>query len=304
MQAIMLTAEASDAGKRMDRFLTERLEEFSRSYLQKLLKEERVLMDGKAVKANCRVQGGEQFEVFLPEQQEPQILPENIPLDILYEDQDILVVNKPQNMVVHPAAGHYEHTLVNALMYHCRGSLSGINGILRPGIVHRIDKDTSGALVICKNDAAHRSLAEQLAVHSITRRYRAIAQGYFQEDCFTVEGDIGRHPIDRKKMAVHVKNGKPAVTHVTVLQKLKGFSYLECRLETGRTHQIRVHLSGIGHPILGDPLYGPKKCPVPHLQGQVLHAMVLGFVHPRTGEYMEFTAPLPDYFKKLLQILR
>ncbi|HIV24211.1 MAG TPA: RluA family pseudouridine synthase [Candidatus Scatomonas pullistercoris] len=297
------TAEAEDAGKRIDRYLAECLQEFSRSYLQKLLKEGRVTADGTPAKANYRIRGGENILVDVPAEQEPEILPENIPLEILYEDTDILVVNKPKDMVVHPAAGHYEHTLVNALLYHCRGSLSGINGVLRPGIVHRIDKDTTGALVICKNDAAHRSLADQLAVHSITRRYRAIAHGHFKEDAFTVRGDIGRHPTDRKKMAVNVKNGKPAVTHVTVLQRLRGFSYIECRLETGRTHQIRAHLASIGHPILGDSLYGPKKCPVPNLQGQVLHAMVLGFLHPRTGEYLEFTAPLPPYFERLLKIL-
>ena len=297
------TAEAEDAGKRIDRYLAECLQEFSRSYLQKLLKEGRVTADGTPAKANYRIRGGENILVDVPAEQEPEILPENIPLEILYEDTDILVVNKPKDMVVHPAAGHYEHTLVNALLYHCRGSLSGINGVLRPGIVHRIDKDTTGALVICKNDAAHRSLADQLAVHSITRRYRAITHGHFKEDAFTVRGDIGRHPTDRKKMAVNVKNGKPAVTHVTVLQRLRGFSYIECRLETGRTHQIRAHLASIGHPILGDSLYGPKKCPVPNLQGQVLHAMVLGFLHPRTGEYLEFTAPLPPYFERLLKIL-
>ena len=297
------TAEAEDAGKRIDRYLAECLQEFSRSYLQKLLKEGRVTADGTPAKANYRIRGGENILVDVPAEQEPEILPENIPLEILYEDTDILVVNKPKDMVVHPAAEHYEHTLVNALLYHCRGSLSGINGVLRPGIVHRIDKDTTGALVICKNDAAHRSLADQLAVHSITRRYRAIAHGHFKEDAFTVRGDIGRHPTDRKKMAVNVKNGKPAVTHVTVLQRLRGFSYIECRLETGRTHQIRAHLASIGHPILGDSLYGPKKCPVPNLQGQVLHAMVLGFLHPRTGEYLEFTAPLPPYFERLLKIL-
>ena len=297
------TAEAEDAGKRIDRYLAECLQEFSRSYLQKLLKEGRVTADGTPAKANYRIRGGENILVDVPTEQEPEILPENIPLEILYEDTDILVVNKPKDMVVHPAAGHYEHTLVNALLYHCRGSLSGINGVLRPGIVHRIDKDTTGALVICKNDAAHRSLADQLAVHSITRRYRAIAHGHFKEDAFTVRGDIGRHPTDRKKMAVNVKNGKPAVTHVTVLKRLRGFSYIECRLETGRTHQIRAHLASIGHPILGDSLYGPKKCPVPNLQGQVLHAMVLGFLHPRTGEYLEFTAPLPPYFERLLKIL-
>lgn len=303
MHTITLSAESSDEGSRIDRFLSEKLSNLTRSYLQKLLKEDQILINGQSEKPNYRLKRGDFIEISIPEQQEPKILPENIPLDILYEDEDLLVVNKPKNMVVHPAAGHYEHTLVNALMYHCRGSLSGINGVLRPGIVHRIDKDTTGALVICKNDAAHQSLAGQLAVHSITRRYRAIVYGTFQEESFTVEGDIGRHPTDRKKMAMHVKNGKHAVTHVKVLKSLRGFSYIECELETGRTHQIRVHLSSIGHPILGDPLYGPKKCPIPKLHGQTLHAMVLGFLHPGTGDYMEFTAPLPEYFEKLLQIL-
>ena len=225
-------------------------------------------------------------------------------LDILYEDTDLLVVNKPKNMVVHPAAGHYEHTLVNALMYHCRNQLSGINGVLRPGIVHRIDKDTTGALVVCKNDMAHQGLAEQLAVHSITRRYRAVVHGNLKENTGTIEGTIGRHPTDRKKMAMNVKNGKPAVTHYQVLERLNGYTYVECRLETGRTHQIRVHMAAIGHPLLGDELYGPKKCPVKNLQGQTLHAMVLGFQHPGTKTYMEFTAPLPEYFQNLLKKLK
>lgn len=299
-----LTVQAEGEGTRIDRFLAEALPEFSRSYLQKLLKDGQIAVNGSPAKSNYRIHSGDRIEFALPREQEPEILPENIPLDILYEDEDILVVNKPKNMVVHPAAGHYQHTLVNGILYHCRGSLSGINGVLRPGIVHRIDKDTTGALVICKNDSAHRFLAEQLAVHSITRKYRAIVHGNFREDTFTVQGNIGRHPSDRKKMAVQVKNGKPAVTHVRVLERLKGFSYIECQLETGRTHQIRVHLSSIGHPVLGDPLYGPKKCPVPHLEGQTLHAMVLGFIHPRSRDYMEFTAPLPEYFTSLLKILR
>ena len=261
-------------------------------------------MAGKPVRASFRLFEGAEIRLDIPEEQEPNILPEDIPLDILYEDNELLVVNKPKGMVVHPAAGHYSHTLVNALMFHCRGQLSGINGVLRPGIVHRIDKDTTGVLVVCKTDLAHRSLAEQLAVHSITRKYRAIAYGLFKEDAFTVEGNIGRHPVERKKMAVHVRNGKPAVTHVQVLERLKGFSYVECSLETGRTHQIRVHLASVGHPLLGDELYGPKKCPVAGLQGQTLHAMVLGFRHPVTDEYLEFTAPLPEYFQKLLKKFR
>ena len=231
------------------------------------------------------------------------IKPEAIPLDILYEDDYLLVVNKPKGMVVHPAAGHTEGTLVNAVMAHCGDRLSGINGVLRPGIVHRIDKDTTGALLICKEDSVHRDLAEQLKEHSIKRRYRAIVAGNLKDDEGTVEGPIGRHPTDRKKMAINSKNGKPAVTHYKVLERFGQYTYIECRLETGRTHQIRVHMTSIGHPLLGDTVYGSSKNPF-HLQGQTLHAMVLGFVHPVTGEYMEFTAPLPDYFLKLLEKLR
>ena len=231
------------------------------------------------------------------------ILPENIPLDILYEDDDVLVINKPKGMVVHPANGHTSGTLVNAIMYHCQGNLSGINGVMRPGIVHRIDKDTTGALLVCKNDTAHRDLAQQLKAHTIKRRYRAIVAGNLKEDEGTVEGPIGRHPIDRKKMAINYKNGKDAVTHYKVLERFGNATYIECRLETGRTHQIRVHMTSLGHPLLGDEIYGSGKNPY-HLQGQTLHAMVLGFVHPRTGEYMEFSAPLPEYFLNLLEKLR
>lgn len=238
--------------------------------------------------------------MLLPKPEELNVEPENIPLDILYEDDDLLVVNKPKGMVVHPAAGHSSGTLVNAVLYHCRGNLSGINGVLRPGIVHRIDMDTTGALVICKSDFAHQSLAEQLSVHSITRKYRAIVHGNLKEDEGTVRGAIGRHPTDRKKMAINERNGKPAVTHYRVLERFGNYTYIECQLETGRTHQIRVHMASIGHPLLGDAVYGPKKCPVKNLQGQTLHAMVLGFIHPRTGAYMEFEAPLPEYFSNLL----
>ena len=243
---------------------------------------------------------GDAVLVLLPEPEELNVEPENIPLDILYEDDDLLVVNKPKGMVVHPAAGHSSGTLVNAVLYHCRGNLSGINGVLRPGIVHRIDMDTTGALVICKSDFAHQSLAEQLSVHSITRKYRAIVHGNLKEDEGTVRGAIGRHPTDRKKMAINERNGKPAVTHYRVLERFGNYTYIECQLETGRTHQIRVHMASIGHPLLGDAVYGPKKCPVKNLQGQTLHAMVLGFIHPRTGAYMEFEAPLPEYFSNLL----
>ena len=228
---------------------------------------------------------------------------ENIPLDILYEDDDILVVTKPKGMVVHPAPGHYSHTLVNAVMYHCGERLSGINGVLRPGIVHRIDMDTTGSLLICKNDRAHQILAEELKEHSITRRYHAIVHGNIKEDTGTVNAPIGRHPVDRKKMSTKSPNGRHAVTHYKVLERFGDYTYIECELETGRTHQIRVHMASIGHPILGDAVYGPAKCPY-KLQGQTLHAKILGIMHPTTGEYMEFDAPLPDYFSDLLQRLR
>ena len=301
----ILNYQVSDgqSGIRIDRYLSEMNEELSRSYIQKLLKEQKITVNGSAVKANYKVQEGDEISVAVPDIKEPDILPEDIPLDILYEDDDVLIVNKPKGMVVHPSAGHTSGTLVNAIMFHCKDNLSGINGVLRPGIVHRIDKDTTGALLVCKNDNAHRNLAEQLKEHSIRRRYRAIVAGVLKEDEGTIEGPIGRHPIDRKKMAVNYKNGKDAVTHYKVLERFKNATYVECRLETGRTHQIRVHMTSIGHPLLGDEVYGSGKNPY-HLQGQTLHAMILGFVHPSTGEYMEFTAPLPEYFVKLLEKLR
>lgn len=289
--------------ERIDRYLAERCPDFSRSYLQKLLKEQAVSVNGKAVKANYKVQSRDRIILEIPEAEKADILPEDIPLDILYEDDYLLVVNKPKGMVVHPSAGHMEGTLVNAVMAHCGDHLSGINGVLRPGIVHRIDKDTTGALLVCKDDAVHRDLAEQLKEHSIKRRYRAVVWGNLKEDQGTVEGPIGRHPIDRKKMAVNYKNGKDAVTHYQVLERFGQYTYIECRLETGRTHQIRVHMASIGHPLLGDSVYGSSKNPW-KLQGQTLHAMVLGFRHPVTGEYMEFTAPLPEYFSELLDKLR
>lgn len=303
-EKLELTAAGEALPVRIDRYLSDHLSDFSRSYLQKLLKEQGVMVNGKPVKANYKVQSGDEITLDLPEEKELDVKPENIPLDILYEDNDILIVNKPKGMVVHPAAGHDSGTLVNAVLYHCRENLSGINGVLRPGIVHRIDMDTTGALAVCKNDTAHQSLAEQLSVHSITRRYRAIVYGGFKEDTGTVTGDIGRHPTDRKKMAVGVRNGKHAVTHYHVLERFGDFSYIECELETGRTHQIRVHMAHIGHPLLGDTVYGPAKCPFSGLQGQCLHAMVLGFIHPSTGEYLEVTAPLPEYFTAILEKLR
>lgn len=301
MDVINLTAR--DSGERIDRFLSKDLENLSRSYLQKLLKDGDIRVNGKPVKANYKVTEGDEIQVCIPEPENPDILPEDIPLDILYEDDDILVVNKPKGMVVHPAPGHYSHTLVNAVMYHCKGRLSGINGVLRPGIVHRIDMDTTGSLMICKNDHAHQILAEELKEHSITRRYHAIVHGNIKEDTGTVNAPIGRHPVDRKKMSTKAPNGRHAVTHYKVLERFGDYTYIECELETGRTHQIRVHMSSIGHPILGDPVYGPAKCPY-KLQGQTLHAKILGITHPATGEYMEFDAPLPGYFSDLLQRLR
>lgn len=303
METIEFLVEETEAGVRIDRFLSEKCGDISRSYLQKLLKEQQISVNGKPVKANYKVQSNDSIILEMPEPKELDILPEDIPLDILYEDDALLVVNKPKGMVVHPSAGHVSGTLVNAVLAHCKGNLSGINGVLRPGIVHRIDKDTTGALLICKEDSVHRDLAEQLKEHSIKRRYRAIVQGNLKEDEGTIEGPIGRHPIDRKKMAINPKNGKDAVTHYRVLERFGNSTYVECRLETGRTHQIRVHMTSIGHPLLGDEVYGSSKNSY-HLQGQALHAMILGFVHPVTGEYMEFEAPLPDYFLKLLDKLR
>lgn len=290
------------AGVRVDRVLNECLPDVSRSYLQKQLKAGGILVNGVPVKASYKTEEGDHIRICLPDPKLPDILPENIPLDILYEDEDVILINKPKGMVVHPAAGHYTNTLVNALMYHCRESLSGINGVMRPGIVHRIDQDTTGVLVACKNDRAHRCLAEQLKEHSITRKYNAIVYNILEEDG-TVNAPIGRHPVERKKMAVNYKNGKEAVTHYHVIRNIAGkYSYIECQLETGRTHQIRVHMSSIHHPLLGDKVYGSRKAYTEF--GQVLHARVLGFVHPTTGQYMEFEAPLPEYFEHLLKTLK
>lgn len=302
-ETLILIVEEEHAGERIDRYLSLQCSDISRSYLQKLIKDQLVSVNGKIVKANYKVQSNDTISVEFPEIKELDILPEDIPLDILYEDESVLVVNKPKGMVVHPAAGHTSGTLVNAVLYHCKGNLSGINGVLRPGIVHRIDKDTTGALLICKDDVTHRDLAEQLKEHSITRRYRAIVSGNLKEDEGTIEGPIGRHPTDRKKMSINHTNGKDAVTHYKVLERFGNATYIECRLETGRTHQIRVHMTSIGHPLLGDEIYGSAKNPY-HLQGQTLHAMIIGFVHPKTGEYLEFEAELPEYFAKLLDKLR
>ena len=304
MKQINFEVLSEDADSRIDRYLAQQMPDQSRSFLQKLIREEQITVNGRPVKANYRLQPEDQVLVIVPDPQLPDILPENIPLDILYEDSDVLVINKPKGMVVHPAAGHYTNTVVNAVMYHCQGNLSGINGVMRPGIVHRIDRDTTGAIVICKNDQAHQSLAQQLKEHSITRRYRAIVWNNLKEDEGTVDRPIGRHPVDRKKMAVNEKNGKTAVTHYRVLERFGRFTYIECRLETGRTHQIRVHMASIGHPLLGDEVYGPSGKQPFRLQGQCLHAMTLGFLHPSTGEYVEFEAPLPEYFTQLLKNFR
>ncbi|MFR2663652.1 MAG: RluA family pseudouridine synthase [[Clostridium] scindens] len=297
------TVENQD-GERIDRYLSEELADRSRSYIQKLIKENYVTVNQKPVKANYRLSLGDRVEIDLPEAKEPDIKPEDIPLDILYEDKDIIIVNKPKQMVVHPAPGHYSQTLVNALMYHCGFELSGINGTMRPGIVHRIDMDTTGSLVACKNDMAHQSLSKQLKEHSIRRIYVAIVHGNIKEEDGTVNAPIGRHPTERKKMSIHSRNGREAITHYQVLERFGNYTYIQCELETGRTHQIRVHMASLGHPLLGDMVYGPKKCPFPHLQGQTLHARTLGIIHPRTGEYLEVNAPLPAYFIELLDKLR
>ena len=296
-----ITEEWED--ERIDKCINGLIDSLSRSYIQKLIKDGQVRVNGIVVKANYRMKTEDEIVFQIPESVEPDIEPEDIPLSVLYEDEDILIVNKPKGMVVHPAAGHFSGTLVNAVMHYCKGQLSGINGIMRPGIVHRIDRDTTGSLIVCKNDYAHNCIAEQLKEHSIKRKYRAICCGVLKEDEYTINRPIGRHPVDRKKMAVNEKNGKDAVTHIRVLKRFEKYTYIECELETGRTHQIRVHMSNIGHPLLGDEVYGPAKAPF-NLEGQTLHAMTLGIKHPKTGEYLEVNAPLPEYFEHLLKILK
>lgn len=288
--------------ERIDKCISMLVDSLSRSFLQKMIRDGQVQVNGRAVKGSYRVKAEDEVFFLLPESVEPDIEPENIALDVLYEDRDVIVVNKPKGMVVHPAAGHYSGTLVNALMYHCGQELSGINGVMRPGIVHRIDMDTTGSIIVCKNDKAHNCIAAQLKEHSIRRRYHAIVYGVLEEDEGTVNKTVGRHPSDRKKMAVNVRNGKEAVTHYRVLKRFDQYTYIECALETGRTHQIRVHMASIGHPLLGDEVYSGRKCPF-KLQGQTLHAKTLGFRHPSTGEYVEVDAPLPEYFEHLLEIL-
>lgn len=288
--------------ERLDKWISLALPDLSRSYIQKCIRDSAVSVNGRPQKAGYRLRVDDEIVFAIPEAAPPAIEAENIPLDILFEDEDLLVINKPKGMVAHPAPGHYSGTLVNAVMYHCKGGLSGIGGCLRPGIVHRIDRDTTGSLIICKNDHAHNVIAAQLKEHSITRKYRAIVHGVIAQDTGTVQASIGRDPKDRKKMAVNVINGKPAVTHYTVLQRFREYTYIECKLETGRTHQIRVHMASIGHPVLGDEVYSRRSSPY-HLDGQTLHAMMIGFVHPATDKYVEVTAPLPEYFENLLNIL-
>ncbi|MHB8170700.1 MAG: RluA family pseudouridine synthase [Thermincolia bacterium] len=286
-------------GNRVDVFLSQVQSQATRSYLQKLIGEGLITVNGLEVKANYKLKAGDAVTLLLPQPQELKVEPEQIPLEVLYEDSDVIVVNKPRGMVVHPAAGNYSGTLVNALLWHCR-DLSGINGVMRPGIVHRLDKDTSGVIMAAKNDAAHLSLAGQIKDRRVARRYLALVHGNLSEPGGTVDAPIGRDPKDRQRMAVVFKNGKPAVTHYKVLERFGDYTFLECRLETGRTHQIRIHLAYLGHPVVADPKYGPKK---PHfaLDGQALHARVLGFRHPSSGEYLEFTAPLPEVMERVLK---
>lgn len=288
--------------ERLDKWLSGAIPTLSRSYIQKCIKKGQVLVNDSPCKANYRLRVDDEVAFQIPEAVEPTVEAENIPLSVLYEDEDVLVVDKPKGMVVHPAPGHYSGTLVNAVLYHCKGHLSGINGVLRPGIVHRIDRDTTGSLIVCKNDLSHREIAGQLGAHSLNRSYRAIVHGTVKEEEGTICAPIGRDEKDRKRMAVNEKNGKEAVTHYRVLQRFRDFTYIECRLETGRTHQIRVHMTSIGHPLLGDEIYGPRKTAF-RLEGQTLHAYCLGFIHPVNREYIEVKAPLPAYFSHLLTVL-
>jgi 23S rRNA pseudouridine1911/1915/1917 synthase len=296
-EQVILTASPEDKGSRIDKYISDNIAELTRSAVQGLIEKGLVLAEGKAVSKNYKLRGGEEISVEIPEPEPMDAVPEDIPLDIVYEDDDLLVVNKPKGMVVHPAHGNYTGTLVNALLHHCGDSLSGINGVIRPGIVHRIDKNTSGLLIVAKNDASHLKLAEQIKEHSFTREYEAVACGYFKETEGTVDAPIGRHKTDRKKMCVTTENSRNAVTHYSVIKQYGGYAHVRLRLETGRTHQIRVHLSYIGHPVLGDDVYGK---PYKGIEGQCLHARKIGFIHPTTGGYMEFVSDLPDYFVSIL----
>jgi len=295
---IHLTAQQH--GQRADLFLAKVLPDLTRSAAQRLMEEGRVYREGKPLKKNQKLDIGDQITVVIPDPVPLEVQPQDIPIDVVFEDQDVIVVNKPVGLVVHPAPGHPDGTLVNALLHHCGQSLSGINGVIRPGIVHRIDRDTSGLLIIAKNDAAHIALADQLRDHSLYREYEAVAIGGFREDEGTIDLPIARHQTDRKRMAVNYQSGRPAVTHWTVLERFAGYTHLQCRLETGRTHQIRVHLAHRGHPVLGDPVYGGMRKGFPELAGQCLHARRLSFVHPRTGERITVESPLPDYFTATL----
>ena len=295
----IVTMTAQESAERIDALLARSIEGLTRSAAQRLLEQGRVKKNGAAVKKNYKTAAGDVFEVELPEPEAADLLPQDIPLDVAYEDDDLIVVNKPRGLVVHPAPGHPDGTLVNALLWHCGESLSGVGGERRPGIVHRIDKDTSGLIIAAKNDFAHLALSAQLSDHTLSRTYEAVVHGAFRDDCGTVDAPIGRHPTDRKRMAVTQKNSREAVTHWEVLARYAGFAHIRCRLETGRTHQIRVHMAHIGHPLLGDLVYGHKK-PEKGLEGQCLHARSLRFIHPRTGETVEITSELPDYFKEVL----
>ena len=290
-----------EEGDRLDVYLSEQLGDMSRSYIQKIIKDKKVEVNGKVEKAKYLVKEDDKIKIEIPTPKLLEVVAQDIPIDIVYEDNDVLIVNKPQNMVVHPAPGNYENTLVNAILYHCKDKLSSINGVIRPGIVHRIDKDTSGLLIIEKNNNANNSLAEQLKDHSITREYEFICHGVVKEDKITVDKPLGRNPKDRLKMAI-VKDGKRAVTHFEVIERFDNFTHMKARLETGRTHQIRVHALSINHPLLGDPIYGPKNTKF-KLEGQTLHARKLGFIHPTTNEYIEFNSELPDYFKNIIKKL-
>ena len=294
--------EEDEEGDRLDVYLADQFVDMSRSYIQKIIKDKKVTVNGKIEKAKYLVKEEDKIVIEIPKPKVLEVVPQDIPIEIVYEDDDIIIVNKPQGMVVHPAPGNYEGTLVNAILYHCKENLSSINGVIRPGIVHRIDKDTSGILMIAKNNNAHNCLAEQLKDHSITREYEFICHGVFKEDNVTVDRPIGRNPKDRLKMAI-VPNGKRAVTHFEVIERFNGYTHVRARLETGRTHQIRVHAMSINHPLVGDPVYGPKNSKI-KLNGQALHAKKLGFIHPTTKEYIEFDSELPDYFQKLLEKLR
>jgi len=299
----ILTVMPEEAGMRLDKFVSQRLSALTRSHVQKLTEEGAILVQNQPVKVSYKVKAEDSVEVLIPQPKEIEILPEDIPVSVIYEDADMLVVNKPQGMVVHPAPGNYSGTLVNALLAYCQDSLSGINGEKRPGILHRIDKDTSGLLLVAKNDMAHQRLAAQIKAHSLTRAYQALVHGGFKTDTGEVNLPIGRHPVDRKKMTVTYHNSREAFTTYRVLERFSGYSLVECVLKTGRTHQIRVHMSHLGHPIVGDPVYGAKKEAF-SLKGQLLHAYKVGFLHPRSGEYMEFESPLPEYYEKILEKLR